>query len=327
MRQYKPKISVVIPAYNEEKFIGKTLRSLKEQDFKDFELIVVDNNSTDKTAIIAKRSGAKVIFEPRQGVGYARQAGFLVAGGEIIATTDADTILPKDWVSRIIKEFENNHQVVAFGGLCHIYSGPLIARILSKIFLVYSGGILWKIRTLVSGTCYLIGSNLAVRKSAFFKIGGFKENLQTLEDGNLSERIKKVGKVNFEPKLLVLTSGRRFNYGLLAGFWHYWTNSLVRTTLKKEKPMKFHPVRDEKPLVGNIFSFALFIFIIGLAFNVFYFHHPLTVQAKVINRTKVKISKEIVSFKTELTEEKKDINNLWGKELWKIKPKTPRKFF
>jgi len=58
-----PLISVVIPAFNEENFIAKTLESLLNQDFKDFEIIVVDNNSTDQTAEIAKKFGAILLYE------------------------------------------------------------------------------------------------------------------------------------------------------------------------------------------------------------------------------------------------------------------------
>jgi glycosyltransferase involved in cell wall biosynthesis len=69
------KISVIIPAFNEEKFLGNCLFSLKEQNFKDFGIIVVDNNSTDKTAEIAKKFGAILVSEKNQGVAFARNRG------------------------------------------------------------------------------------------------------------------------------------------------------------------------------------------------------------------------------------------------------------
>lgn len=90
------KISVIIPAFNEENFLPKCLESLKKQDFKDFEIIVVDNNSKDKTSEISKKFGVKILKEKNQGAAFAREAGFLKARGKIIATTDANTILPRN---------------------------------------------------------------------------------------------------------------------------------------------------------------------------------------------------------------------------------------
>lgn len=103
------KVSVVIPARNEEKYIGKCLQSLLEQEEKADEIIVVDNNSSDKTAEIAKSYGARVIKEKTQGITYARTLGFNSAKFEIIARVDADTTVPKDWILRIKKDFEDNN--------------------------------------------------------------------------------------------------------------------------------------------------------------------------------------------------------------------------
>jgi len=110
------KISVVIPAYNEERYLRRTIRSLKNQTLKANEIIVVDNGSTDKTKEVAESLGAKVIIEKRKGVGFARRAGFEKALYDIIVTTDADTIFPKNWLSRIEKTFAENPRVIAVGG-------------------------------------------------------------------------------------------------------------------------------------------------------------------------------------------------------------------
>ncbi len=89
----KTLISVVVPAFNEEKFIGRCLEALKRQDFSEkYEIIVVDNNSTDKTAQIAKRMGVKVVSEKKQGDVFALRKGCSEAQGEIIAITDAETL-------------------------------------------------------------------------------------------------------------------------------------------------------------------------------------------------------------------------------------------
>ncbi|MBI3255845.1 MAG: glycosyltransferase [Candidatus Andersenbacteria bacterium] len=99
-------ISIVIPAYNEAQAISKTLASLVAQDFSgEFEVIVVDNNSSDGTAQVAKafqdKLNLKVIHEPHQGRGAARAAGFAAAQSRIICSTDADTIVPSNWLTEI----------------------------------------------------------------------------------------------------------------------------------------------------------------------------------------------------------------------------------
>src|SRR5689334_24868672 len=87
------RFSVVIPAYNEERFIGECLRSLAEQDFAGgVEVVVVDNNCTDRTAEIARSYGAVVVSEDVPGVCAARHRGSAVARGEIVVSSDADAV-------------------------------------------------------------------------------------------------------------------------------------------------------------------------------------------------------------------------------------------
>ena len=94
-------VTVVIAAYNEEKDLPKCLTAITTQNFPkdDYEIIVVDNNSTDKTAEIAKSFGVKVITETKQGNTFAVKKGMDGAMGEIIANTDADTVVFSDWLS------------------------------------------------------------------------------------------------------------------------------------------------------------------------------------------------------------------------------------
>jgi len=103
-------ISVVVPAYNEEKNIGQCLTALKNQDYpsKNYEIIVVDNNSTDKTAQIANEMGVRVVPEEKQGYVFALRKGCSQAKGEIITITDADALVPKDWLKKIYQAFQKN---------------------------------------------------------------------------------------------------------------------------------------------------------------------------------------------------------------------------
>ncbi len=207
-----PLLSVVIPAYNEEKYLVKTLRSLRAQSFSDFELIVVDNNSSDNTATIALQFGAKVIRQNKPGIAPSRQAGFEASRGKFIITTDADTIHYADWLSKIIERFDRE-EVVAVGGLYRLTSGVITAR----FFFPHLAMIFWKLDNWKSGVWSLPGCNLAIRADAFYKVGGFNQNLNIGEDAEICQRLKKVGKVVFDPELLVITSGRRYHDGLFRG--------------------------------------------------------------------------------------------------------------
>lgn len=234
-----PLISVVVPAFNEEKTLHRTLESLVNQERGDFELIVVDNNSTDRTAKIARSYGARVVHEPQPGVGYARQRGFKEAKGQIIATTDADTILPNYWVGRILKEFTSNKRLVAFGGLYTLYSGPSSARLAIRYF-AYWG---WFIDRMWQKGWSLPGANMAVRALAFKRVGGFNVRLTLGEDSDLSQRLKKVGQVKLDRKFKVKTSGRRYRRGLLKGLVFYIPNAITRMVFRKHKFLDFPAIR------------------------------------------------------------------------------------
>ncbi len=100
------KISVVIPCYNEEKTIAKVINNIPKEVF---EIIIVDNNSTDKTAEIAKKLNAKVVKEKKQGYGYALQKGFQEAKGDIIVTLDGDGQYPAEKILELVEYLEKNN--------------------------------------------------------------------------------------------------------------------------------------------------------------------------------------------------------------------------
>jgi glycosyltransferase involved in cell wall biosynthesis len=304
----EPKISVIVPAFNEEKFLPNCLESLRNQDLKDFELIVVNNNSTDKTAEIAKKFGAILVSEKNQGVAFARQKGFLRAKGKIIATTDADTILPENWLSRIFKEFEKNENLVAFGGSCYFYSGPILVRLASQYFLT----LFLIFDKFLSGGWNLMGCNMAIKKEAFFKVGGFNTNLKLNEESEISHRLRKVGKVILDPNFKVKTSGRRYRHGLIFGLMTYAPSTIFRFLFKKyDKFQNFPPVRKEESLIGK-FSFpiiSLFVFL----FFLFHLSSPKMVMAK--NLIKKDLSKTVFVEKRIKNEIKNDFSKIKILEL------------
>ncbi len=99
-------LSLVIPAYNEERHLAACLDAVSRQAVMPSEVIVVDNNSTDRTAEIARSYPfVRVVQEPRQGIVFARNAGFDAARGDIIGRIDADTIIPSDWTKHVLAFF------------------------------------------------------------------------------------------------------------------------------------------------------------------------------------------------------------------------------
>lgn len=193
--------SVVIPAYNEEKNIGSCLTALKNQDFpgKTYEIILVDNNSTDRTAQIAYAMGAKVILEKTQGYVFALRKGCSAAKGEIIAITDADTLVPFDWLRKIYQAYQKNPQVVCVGGGAIFAPRTPLAALIEFFFVL--GGFLFKL---------FPGFNLSIKKDIYQKIGGFRKEINFDTDVDLCLRIRKEGKMLFLRDNPVVTSNRHF---------------------------------------------------------------------------------------------------------------------
>ncbi len=215
-------VSVIVPAYNEEAMIGRTLESLGKQDYAgSVEIIVVDNNSTDGTAAVARTWGVNVVRENRKGYIYALIRGFECASGEILITTDADTIVPRNWISTLVRAFEDT-EVVAAGGGIEFYDanwkGSFFEECILPIALSYD-------RRCFSYP-HLWGANMAVRRSAFIKAGGWTGKFNLHADADLSRRMAQVGKVKMLNSLKVSTSARRFNHQLLTNLLVYGGNFL-----------------------------------------------------------------------------------------------------
>lgn len=251
------KISVVIPAYNEEKYIGKCLSSLLNQNFQgDFEIIVCLNACTDKTKEkvleIKKNLQSKferktflkpnvikirIVEEERKGVGFARQRGTNAALGEIIASADADTEYPPNWLERIVLNFEKNPKVSGLYGPVFIKDGGLGLQILARY--IYTS---FLCISKIFGNDNVAGMNFAFRKKFFDKVGGYDINLKSAEDIDLAKKLKNFGKIKFDRKLFVFTSARRFKGRFLKSFWHHIKNYL-RVFIFKKSPEDFEDIR------------------------------------------------------------------------------------
>jgi peptidoglycan/xylan/chitin deacetylase (PgdA/CDA1 family)/GT2 family glycosyltransferase len=219
-----PSVSVVIPAYNEEEYLPSCLESIRKQDYAaEYEIIVVDNASTDNTAKIALDWGAKVVYESKRSPACARQKGVETTTGEIIAFIDADTQAPTCWLSTIVSRFLQEPETVVISGpyaycdagsIARIatYASNFISLILDQFFrkAFNKGGAIW-------------GCNFAVRRSALLEIGGFDTSIRFYgEEYELSLRLKRVGKGIIMPRLFVLTSARRLKrMGVVTQYWNW----------------------------------------------------------------------------------------------------------
>jgi cellulose synthase/poly-beta-1,6-N-acetylglucosamine synthase-like glycosyltransferase len=214
-------VSVVIPAYNEEKWIGKTLDSLVAQKTTEkFEVIVVDNVSTDKTAEIVRsynrKLQIKLIKEKKKSRGAARRTGFAAAKGEIIFSTDADSVVPEDWIETIMEYFKDE-KIVAVTGTCKIYDLANSKNVLFNTFHPIS----MKLFRVLMGNYWLSGFNFAIRKKMYDESGGFDSQLNAQEDTDLAFRVKRYGKIRYIPDPVVTVSGRRFSDGMVKGLYSY----------------------------------------------------------------------------------------------------------
>lgn len=245
MVQNSLKVSVVIPAYNEEKYIGKCLESLIAQSEPANEIIVVNNKSTDNTKKIVKNFPVILINESQQGITFSRNKGFNFAKYDIISRTDADTILPKDWIKNIKKHFLKE-KLVAVSGPSKFYDLPLLIqnnRVKSKPTLlrwIRSYNII--INKILKHDC-LYGPNYSIRKSAWDKIKNkvCLDNREVHEDLDLAIHIAPLGKILFDNSLVVSTSARRWKkpeayfeylYRALKSIKKHNTSFILRKRLK-----------------------------------------------------------------------------------------------
>jgi len=157
-------ISVVIPARNDAVFLRTCLRALAQQRRPADEIIVVDNASTDDTALIARKAGVRLVTEPVRGIWPAASAGYDAATGEVIARLDTDSVPPVDWLERIEERFRTYPETAVYTGPGDFYNcGPLTAWLGDRLYI--GGYFRWMGMWL--GHAPLFGSNFAMRRQVW----------------------------------------------------------------------------------------------------------------------------------------------------------------
>jgi glycosyltransferase involved in cell wall biosynthesis len=240
-------LSFVVPAYNEEAYIGPCLESILEQT-KGLEhlteIIVVNNASTDRTRDVALSYNARygqrvqVVDEHRKGLPFARQAGFLASTGSLIANVDSDSRLTPGWVEKVIRIFReyegHNPPLVSFSGPLVYYDlTPRQSRLVNVFY-----GIAWLTyatnKYILRVGSMVQGGNFVLSRAALEAIGGYDVSITFYgEDTDIARRLHAVGKVLFTFDLKMLSSARRLKHeGMLTIAFRYAVNYFWTTFFK-----------------------------------------------------------------------------------------------
>ena len=182
------KISVIVPAFNEEKLLGASLAEIKTAAAAfaargwDCELVVCDNNSTDRTADIARVAGAKVVFEPINQIARARNAGAAIATGDWLVFVDADTHPCAGLFADVAEQIASGKTL----------AGGATIRLDTKLFVAGLITHLWNYASRFNRL--MAGSFIYVEAAAFRQTGGFSNELFAAEELELSQRLKKIAR-------------------------------------------------------------------------------------------------------------------------------------
>ncbi|MBS7604987.1 glycosyltransferase [Candidatus Bathyarchaeota archaeon] len=196
-----PKVSIVIPTFQEEKYIGRLLSKIVAIN-PHLEVIVVDGGSTDKTVDVARIFTERVYVLRERGIGKARNYGARKASGDIIIFMDADVDPQPDFVGKVVSAFKRYHIV---GLTCNIMpKDPLPHE--QAFFKLYN----FLLFILSFFKPHSRGVFFAVKRDIFLKIGGFNERLPCGEDHEIAFRLSKVGRIIFLRDLTIYESMRRF---------------------------------------------------------------------------------------------------------------------
>ncbi|MEK6984278.1 MAG: glycosyltransferase [Nanoarchaeota archaeon] len=193
-------ISIVIPAYNEEEYLPKLLGCIKKQTYEDYEIIVADANSTDKTRQISKKFGCKIVRGGMPAVG--RNNGAKTAKGDILLFLDADVQFESNFLKNAVGELKKRKLDVA-----GCYIRPLSSNIVDNVFI-------WIFNLWISATQFFYpnasGSGIFCKKWLHKKVKGFDETIRLSEDMDYVRRCGKYGKFRLIKSARSYIAMRRF---------------------------------------------------------------------------------------------------------------------
>jgi cellulose synthase/poly-beta-1,6-N-acetylglucosamine synthase-like glycosyltransferase len=238
--EFQPTVSIVIPVRNGEATIGALLESLQKLDYDQnkVEVIVVDGKSTDKTREIVAKYPVKLCIEDGEGLNAARNTGIKNSGGELIAFTDSDCIVPSNWIRKMVENFRDP-QVWCVGGNIRGCEDDFLSRYADNTLMPVMRS--FKKRQVLSMIKlffnYPAGCNMAFRRKAIEEAGYFDEGLRYgADDLELVERVCKAGhKIVLDPNVLVLHKHRSTLKGLLKQTFNYGRGGVLLLKRKKTR--------------------------------------------------------------------------------------------
>jgi glycosyltransferase involved in cell wall biosynthesis len=237
----EPRWSVIVPYYNEAKFIDQTLRSLAEQRYRNFMLILVDNASTDGTTDVCKKVMAsypdipvRYVTEHRQGQLCALDAGFSVVTTEFVATCDADTLYPPHYLELCTELFDRGGDKVVSVMAADIYDDPEAPasrfRRLHKLAVSH----------ILSRQVHAGGYAQTFRTDALRQSGGWSTDYwpYVLFDHEMPHRVFRLGKAKYHYNLWCRGSERRANRTSVT--WNLYERVLYHLTSYRLKDWFFY---------------------------------------------------------------------------------------
>lgn len=240
-------ISLIICAHNEELWLKACLTHALQNKIPElFEIIVIDNASTDKTAEIALSFAGsfpfvRVVREEQKGLTKARARGLKEASGDILAYIDADTHMPFGWLQKIKNAFADNPKLVGLSGPYQYYDLAYWSQFLNTLYWIF-----FAYPTYFFTGYMLVGGNFAAKREALLEMGGFDTSINFYgEDTNIARRLAKIGKVKFTLSLPMPTSGRRLkSEGLFKMGFTYVMNFLSEVFRKKPFTKDYKDIRE-----------------------------------------------------------------------------------
>ena len=194
-------ISIIIPTYNEEKYLPKLLNCIKKQSYKNYEIIIADADSKDKTRQIAKKYGCKVVKGGMPTIG--RNNGAKIAKGNILLFLDADSLINDDFLENSLKYFKKG-KLDAAGSYLHPASDKLIDKIFLGTFNIWT----YITQSFYPNAC---GTGIFCKKWLHKKINGFDKTIKLSEDMDYAKRCGKIGKFRVLKNSKVIYSMRRYD--------------------------------------------------------------------------------------------------------------------